>query len=135
MKLLTQTVFLLIATCLMVTGQTMLTNSGTYTVCFSNELANPATVQITLQPITNWTGVNLNNVQELGYVATNHNATVIYQGLTNQYTLKCVPSDIAVWRTNQIMMLMTNIGVGGYYTLPNYIVPGYQATPYNLHGL
>ena len=111
MKQVINIVFVLAAACLVVTGQTIhnvsgyeagtwVTNSGTTVTCFSNELANPATVQITLQLITNWTGVKLNNVQELGYVATNHNATVIYQGLTNQYTLKCVPSEIAVWRTN-----------------------------------
>jgi hypothetical protein len=52
---------------------------------------------LSLITITNWTGVNFQN-KELGYVATNHMANVAYDGSTNQFLLKTIPSDKAVWR-------------------------------------
>jgi predicted HAD superfamily hydrolase len=42
-----------------------------------------ATVTITLILVTNWTGDTFNG-KELGFVATNHVASVMYQGDTNQ---------------------------------------------------
>lgn len=67
-----------------------------------------ATIAISLMLTTNWTGVKFNG-KELGYVATNHVATVVYQGETNQYTLKTVASEKAEWRTPQPQCTLTNL--------------------------
>lgn len=56
-----------------------------------------ASIVISLNLSTNWTGMN-EGTNELGYVLTNHIATVVYEGQTNQFTLKSVPSGMAVWR-------------------------------------
>ena len=73
-----------------------------------------AQISVALVGVTNWTGVQF-NTQELGYVATNHVLTVVYQGETNQFTLKTAPSDKAVWRqhvaawNNQYQTHLTNM--------------------------
>ena len=46
---------------------------------------------------TNWTGVSFQG-KELGYVVTNHVATVTYLDTTNQFTLKTDTSNRAEWR-------------------------------------
>lgn len=56
-----------------------------------------AEITVTLALVTNWTGVSV-GTNELGYVATNHAARIIYEGETNVFQLKSVPSRIAVWR-------------------------------------
>lgn len=58
--------------------------------------------------VTNWTGVKFND-KELGYIATNHVATVAYQGETNQYTLKTVASEKATWRPSPQFAWATNL--------------------------
>lgn len=75
----------------------------------TNKLAQ---ITVSLMLITNWTGVQFNN-KELGYVATNHVATVSYQDTTNQYTLKSVASNKATWRETQ---MITNISTLYYFT-------------------
>lgn len=52
---------------------------------------------VSLLLATNWTGVSFKD-KELGYVVTNHVATVVYEGKTNDFTLNTVASDKAVWR-------------------------------------
>jgi hypothetical protein len=77
-------------------------------------------ITVALVLITNWTGVTFNN-KELGYVATNHILTVDYQGGTNQFTLKTVASERAVWRQAQPMqgIAITN----NYWWPPGIFTP------------
>ena len=56
-----------------------------------------AKLAISLTLATNWTGVTFEG-KELGYVATNHIATVTYECQEHEMVLKRVPSSIAVWR-------------------------------------
>ena len=56
--------------------------------------------------VTNWTGV-ANGTNELGYVTTNHQAQVIYEGATNLFLLKSVPTSIAVWRPMETLNIST----------------------------
>ena len=76
--------------------------------------------------VTNWTGTKFND-KELGYVATNHVATVVYQGEINHPTLKTVASERVTWREPEPqynVLIITN----GF----NYYQP--QFTNY-IHGL
>lgn len=50
---------------------------------------------------TNWTGT-VKDGQELGYLTTNHVATVTYQGESKEFVLKSVPGNVAVWRSQPI---------------------------------
>lgn len=59
-----------------------------------------AEMTVTLALATNWTGISA-GTNELGYVVTNHQARIIYDGQTNVFELKSVPSGIAVWRPKQ----------------------------------
>ena len=83
--------------------------------------------------VTNWTGVT-SGTNELGYVVTNHQAQVIYEGATNLFLLKSVPTSIAVWRpaptlpTNSIMFL-TN------YWMPGLVITNQNATNFWLKGV
>lgn len=62
---------------------------------------------LSLQLVTNWTG-HVSGTNELGYVATNHIAIVRYDGATNEFKLKQVPSNIAVWRERAMPGCATN---------------------------
>ena len=62
---------------------------------------------IRLDLITNWTDVQFSGKQ-LGYVATNHVAIIVYQGATNEFVLKSVASEKAVWRNYPAQMWVTN---------------------------
>ena len=66
-----------------------------------------ASLAITLTTQTNWTGVTSQD-KELGYIITNHIATVAYQDITNQYTVKTDLSDVAVWKDVPKPIWMTN---------------------------
>lgn len=77
---------------------------------------------VTLTLATNWTGT-VKDGQELGYVVTNHVATVTYEGTSNVFTLKSVPGNVAVWRPAQTSgVLWLYPGPGAYIT--NMNVPG-----------
>ncbi len=82
------------------TNQCWLTNELPYWDSIRIGHLNPQLTMTTvrLEETTNWTGTQFNG-RELGYVATNHIASVVYQGATNEYTLKTVASEIAKWRT------------------------------------
>jgi hypothetical protein len=81
----------------------------------SKFITNPTSLRIKLTAATNWTGV-ANGTNELGYVTTNHQAQVIYEGATNLFLLKSVPTSIAVWRP---VVPITN-----GFTLTNLWLPG-----------
>ncbi len=55
---------------------------------------------LSLTLATNWTGI-LVGTNEMGYVSTNHSLTVHYDGTEHTFTLKSVPSNVAVWRPTQ----------------------------------
>ena len=76
-----------------------------------------AQITMSLILVTNWTGHNFNS-KELGYVATNHVATILYQNQTNEYVLKTVASEIAVWR--ELMQQGVPIGsvTNYWHTMP-----------------
>lgn len=65
-----------------------------------------AEIVVTLTLVTNWTGVNFEG-KELGYVATNHTATLTYEGKPHEFELKTVPSNIAVWRPLEPCLFIT----------------------------
>lgn len=65
--------------------------------------------QIAFVIATNWTGHQFNG-QELGYVITNHIATVKYETNSYPFTLKSTASTIAVWRTPLHSVALTNLG-------------------------
>ena len=82
---------------------------------------------ITTVIVTNWTGVT-HDFQELGYIQTNHQLTVVYDGTTNRYTIKTEHGNVALWQMSQLMnistltitnMWVTNI-IWPHYTLTNY---------------
>ena len=82
----------------------------TYDIGFTNHYAySPWAVQVVLNlnVVTNWTGYTFQG-KELGYVATNHDASIGYQGATNTYTLKTTTSDQAVWRDSHAIIWTTN---------------------------
>ena len=56
-----------------------------------------AQLSISLVLATNWVGVN-NSTNELGYVVTNHVATVNYEGKEHRFVLKEEAGHIAAWR-------------------------------------
>lgn len=56
-----------------------------------------AEIVVTLTCVTNWTGF-VADKQELGYVATNHVATITYEDTPHVFALKTTQSGIAVWR-------------------------------------
>lgn len=80
-----------------------------------------AIIKISLSVFTNWTGFKFED-KELGYVATNHIATVNYQNQTNSFTLKTTVSEIGRWRKPEPMnywniytnMMITNNMLHGY---------------------
>lgn len=73
-----------------------------------------AEMAVTLALVTNWTGVNV-GTNELGYIATNHAARIIYDGKTNVFQLQSTPSSIAVWRPLPKVI--------GFWTVTNYHWP------------
>jgi hypothetical protein len=80
-----------------------------------------AQITVSLMLVTNWTGTKFND-KELGYVATNHVATVVYQGETNQYTLKTVASEKATWRQPAPQFItITNMNWSWPMTVTNII--------------
>ena len=87
-------------------------------VCKCTEFMTNLLAQITisLSLITNWTG-HVFEGKEVGYVATNHVATVLYQDVTNQYTLKTTVSEIAVWRKAEPRQYLT-VTNGWNYVFP-----------------
>lgn len=64
--------------------------------CITNQFKE-AYVDVHLDVVTNWTGAQFNG-KELGYLATNHIAEIVYQGETNMFTLKTTASEVAKWR-------------------------------------
>ena len=71
-----------------------------------------AKLAISLTLATNWTGVTFEG-RELGYVATNHIATVTYECEEHEMVLKKTPSNIAVWRPTPFLYI-TNVTVPGW---------------------
>jgi hypothetical protein len=82
-----------------------------------------AQLSISLALTTNWTGYTFNG-KELGYLATNHIATIGYECQSHTYTLKTTPSEIAVWRKAEPLINWTNIYIprGGWIMTNNIIV-------------
>jgi hypothetical protein len=93
-------------------------------LCGFNLSAPPITTTLTLDRATNWTG-HVVGTNELGYVVTNHTAHLVYQGATNHYQLKSVPTDIAVWRESQVRCYITNYN----YKMPLVITNHYLLNP------
>lgn len=82
---------------------------------------------------TNWTG-SIRDGQELGYIVTNHVATVTYDGEVKQFTLKSVPGNVAVWRpqpVNEVQYLRETVYLTN--TLPLFYYNGETTLP--LRGL
>ena len=69
-----------------------------------------AEIVVTLTLATNWTGVNFNN-HEVGYIVTNHTATITYEGEKKDFALKSVASNIAVWRPANNWLVITNSAI------------------------
>ena len=61
-----------------------------------------AEISIALICVTNWTG-KMVGTNELGYVSTNHVATIRYDGVDRTIELKSVPSNLAVWRPMEVI--------------------------------
>ena len=61
-----------------------------------------AELSIALICVTNWTG-KFAGTNELGYVSTNHVATIRYDGSERTIELKSVPSNLAVWRPMEVI--------------------------------
>lgn len=72
---------------------------------------------------TNWTGY-INGTNELGYVLTNHVATVVYRGRTNEFTLLSEPSGTAVWRPQQATIWNSG-SLTNYSTIPMWTPRSY----------
>lgn len=67
-----------------------------------------AHIVITLTLATNWTG-HVVGTNELGYIVTNHVATITYQDVKHEFVLTNTLSDKAVWRQAQSnFMCLTN---------------------------
>jgi hypothetical protein len=88
-------------------------------------ITNNLTIQsltVALIAATNWTG-HINGTNELGYVVTNHVATIRYQGQTNEFHLKSVPTGIAVWRPQIIWvtnyLALKNVTTNSMIYYPN----------------